>query len=464
MSKMLIRTLLLSVLVIGGASLARFAITGPDLLGLSPTQSTLQRGLADQSGAVFTEIPTETITPDAVYIILTPEPTPTLASTLAPTPTPAPYEGLVVAAEEPVPNGPYFNMLWSPDGTKALVTKSYSEYTLVDNQETGAKTATNLTDLWLLDVPTNQETLLLDKVGRYAWSPDSMQVAYVNPTESQGVAGLLSIYDLKSGTSKELVTADFFGQDYAPQWLPDGRLIYVRDSLIWSIHSDGSNEQALASFKFAGIPREDPRNPLHWENPTNLIGFRFSPDGKQIAYKTHHESMSILAFQLWVSDADGTNPQLITGQAEGSYFEWSPNSEWLVFNTYRDVDDPTLDEHLPMTRGLWVFSTKSANRFFLHRLDNWGVILEPIWAFDSSKIAFVQLEYEQEQQQTAIWVTTIDSNPQIGPLVGAKGDDNLIGLVGWSPDLSSLFTTRTPQHIELPNSGQFSQRLVLEQK
>lgn len=48
---------------------------------------------------------------------------PISSAALTPTPTAVAYPDLKVSSVEPVTTGPYLKVLWSPDGTKALVGK-----------------------------------------------------------------------------------------------------------------------------------------------------------------------------------------------------------------------------------------------------------------------------------------------------------------------------------------------------
>jgi len=376
-------------------------------------------------------------------------------STPRPTPTPTPLpraKTLKVVAIEPVKNGPYRNILWSPDGKKALISKQYTQYLLLPEKDVHAESLppgfvpglyTGLGDLWLLDLTTGKERRLAEKVGRYAWSPDSTQVAYLAPTGAEGIAGALYVLDIPSGKTKRVAPVDFLGSDYTPQWLPTGEIVYVRDGRLWSIQATGKQEKALPGFRFynyrVGV---EAGKPGYLDDPDAPVGFHFSPDGKRVAYKTHRQNYRAISYRLWLADADGSNAKLITEQAEGGYYEWSPDSQWLVFDTFRDVDDPTVDQHDPGLSGLWVVRADGSDVHPLHRTDGWRWILSPTWSPDSSMVVFIQAGpfTEEGNNDRELWVANVLERGTATPLPGFKQDKGVTRCVWWSPDGRYLFT------------------------
>ena len=401
-----------------------------------------------------------------------------------PTPTPFRASDLEVVSKELVSSGPYQSITWSPDGKKALISKQFTQYML--QRQEGASTeglpagiafgtTTGLGDLWLLDLESGQERLLLEQMGRYAWSPDSTRVAYLMPTESEGTAGELRVLDMTTGKNDRLVSVDFLGSDYSPYWLPTGEIVYVRDGYLWTIEADGKNEKQLAGLRrFSRLAAEQGKE-VYLEDPDALAGFHFSPDGRRVAYKTMGgEPERAIAFDLWLADADGSNARLITRQAEGGYYEWSPDSQWLVFNTFRDVDDPILDERLPSTEGLWVVRADGSDVHPLHRVDGWRWIVSPTWSPDSRLIAFVQTGRPEVEgmEDTDLWVTDVTDPEDKALLLDSNKDEAVIRGLWWSPDGTYLFTScEIPGYYDLsrhnagmPGYHRESQRLTLATK
>ena len=395
------------------------------------------------SGKTAAEAPATGQTPQVV----------TFQSPLQPaTPTPTPFRAsdLEVVSKELVSSGPYRSITWSPDGKKALISKQFTQYLLQRQEGVSTEglpagiafgTTTGLGDLWLLDLESGQERLLLEQMGRYAWSPDSTRVAYLMPTESEGTAGELRVLDMTTGKNDRLVSVDFLGSDYSPYWLPTGEIVYVRDGYLWTIEADGKNEKQLAGLRrFSRLAAEQGKE-VYLEDPDALAGFHFSPDGRRVAYKTMGgEPERAIAFDLWLADADGSNARLITRQAEGSYYEWSPDSQWLVFNTFRDVDDPILDERdTEGSRGLWVIRADGSDVHPLHRTDGWRVILSPTWSPDSSVVLYVEsLTVESLNSprgvfsQGSLFASDVQESQAV-PLKGLPEDEEAPSKVWWSP-------------------------------
>lgn len=386
--------------------------------------------------------------------------------TATPTPPSPPAPPLKVVAIEPVKNGPYQNIVWSPDGTKALISKQYTQYLLLREKGPPPEglppgvalgTTVGLGDLWLLDLTTGQERQLATKVGRYVWSPDSTQVAYLAPTGVEGIAGAVYVLDIASGDTQRMAPVDFLGSDYAPHWLPTGDIVYVRDGQLRAIQARGNQEKVLPGFRFFNRLAADAGKSTYLSDPDAPIGYHFSPDGKRVAYKTRNQNERAIAYRLWLANADGSNAKLITEQAEGGYYEWSPNSEWLVFTTYRDVDDPTLDERLPSVQGLWAVRTDGSEVHPLYRTDSWRWIVSPVWSPDSSIVMFVDfLTVEKPDSPKGVfWEGTLQvADVQTGeanPLKGLPEKEEVPSKIWWAPDGQHLFIFKdggTPESLQ----------------
>lgn len=389
-------------------------------------------------------------------------------STSHPTPTPTPLpraKTLKVMAIEPVKNGPYRKILWSPDGKKALISKQYTQYLLLREKDIHTEMPpgfvpglyTGLGDLWLLDLVTGKERRLAEKVGRYTWSPDSTQVAYLAPTQAEGIAGALYVLDIASGQTKRVASVDFLGSDYAPQWLPTGEIVYVRDGRLWSIQATGKQEKALGFRFYNYLVGVEAGKPGYLDDREAPVGFHFSPDGKRVAYKTHRQNYRAISYRLWLADADGSNAKLITEQAEG-YYEWSPDGQWLVFDTYRDVDDLTVDQHNPGLSGLWVVRADGSDIRCLYRADFWHVIASPVWSPDSSMVVFVDFLIVLKPDspkgtfwQGSLWVADVERG-ETTPLKGLPENEEVPADVRWSPDGKHLFIVKEGDRLGLYQS------------
>jgi len=100
------------------------------------------------------------------------------------------------------------------------------------------------------------------------------------------------------------------------------RLAYVRDSLdsdVWRINLRGPGEPAGPPVKLISSTRPD------WSP-------EYSPDGKRIAFASHRSGSQ----EIWVSNADGTNPVQSTSSAGPltSNPRWSPDGQSILFDSH----------------------------------------------------------------------------------------------------------------------------------
>lgn len=183
-----------------------------------------------------------------------------------------------------------------------------------------------------------------------AWSPDGTQLAVV--THWGGNNGILVMQP--DGSGARLVTTN--GSDAAPAWSPDGsQLAFVSNgNQLLAVSADGSNRRVLYRVDngWIGRPAWSPDGgwiafPLQsWTANTMVIGEletstgvehtliaglsyaqspAFSPDGRRIAFMS--------SGTLFVADADGTNPQPITGSGQqwDDQPAWSPDGSQIAF-------------------------------------------------------------------------------------------------------------------------------------
>jgi len=67
----------------------------------------------------------------------------------------------------------------------------------------------------------------------------------------------------------------------------------------------------------------------------------WSPDGRYIAFNTLTDEPGDNVGQIWVVDADGTNPRMLTRldrDGRNGRPAWSPEGTKIVFNSNRDGD------------------------------------------------------------------------------------------------------------------------------
>ncbi|MDX1481927.1 MAG: winged helix-turn-helix domain-containing protein [Woeseiaceae bacterium] len=144
----------------------------------------------------------------------------------------------------------------------------------------------------------------------FDWAPDGESLI-------ASVDGLLRV-----PLSGEPVEPLPFGDDaYNVATAPEGnRLIFERftqDSNLWRLPGPaaserGEPERLIASTRAELLPR-------------------YSPDGSQIAFVSGRTG----GWEVWVADADGTNPRRLTEWGFAAYPDWSPDGRLITFSSGR---------------------------------------------------------------------------------------------------------------------------------
>lgn len=133
----------------------------------------------------------------------------------------------------------------------------------------------------------------------------------INPTN---VRSSITIYDLKSKKTKVLYTVDHLVE--APNWSPDGKYLLINTGgRLYRLPVNGKHPQPeLVNLDEAYRCNND-------HGP--------SPDGKMIAFSADYKGAD--GSQVFVSNADGSNPKLLTPKMPSYFHGWSPDGKWLAF-------------------------------------------------------------------------------------------------------------------------------------
>ena len=136
--------------------------------------------------------------------------------------------------------------------------------------------------------------------------------AHPNP---ENVRSRISIYDLESKSVRVAYTADKLWE--APNWSPDGKYLLANSGgVIYRFVLDAQGEAQPEKLALD--------NGYDCNNDKAL-----SPDGKRLAFSAQHAPAE--GSQVYVSNADGTNPQILTPNTPSYFHGWSPDGRWLAF-------------------------------------------------------------------------------------------------------------------------------------
>ena len=139
-----------------------------------------------------------------------------------------------------------------------------------------------------------------------------------------GVLALLPARAELGQPNRVLITDDGRGPI---RWSSDGTKIAFqskRDDGFWVFYvadADGTN-----------VRKSTPGETLRWS-------FNLSPDGTRIAFQSSRDGLSIRDTDIWIMDADGTNPQNLT-QTSGigdTRPVWAPDGTRIAFQSDDDA-------------------------------------------------------------------------------------------------------------------------------
>ncbi|HWZ59490.1 MAG TPA: hypothetical protein VNW46_11000, partial [Gemmatimonadaceae bacterium] len=148
------------------------------------------------------------------------------------------------------------------------------------------------------------------------WSPNGRYIAY-SAFSSRGT--VIDVQDLQANTIRTLVATPG-GLNSAPVFSPDG------NSIVYA-HGDEVGTDLFAANPFSN----DPGRRITVGRGTDNTQPTFSPDGRQIAFTSGRSGHP----EIYITDVDGTNADLLTPYAFGdenyrSGADWSPDGRTMA--------------------------------------------------------------------------------------------------------------------------------------
>lgn len=254
--------------------------------------------------------------------------------------------------------------------------------------------------LWIVDSDgANARALVGTATGMSpAWHPDGSRVAY-HVMGDDGTHVMLR--DLASGAPRRISSDG--GTNIGPTFSPDGK------TLVYASGVDGVDLVATQVVGGGGTRRVTVGRGSTNAQPS------FSPDGRRIAFTSNRIGHA----EIYITDADGANPELLTTSGFGDQLyradpSWSPDGRFVAFSTQVE------GRFQIATIGLRDRSVKQ------HTID--GVNQDPSWAPDGRHLVFLSTRSGTRQ----LWVLDTESGRMRQLTHGAAAR-----YPAWSPRLKS---------------------------
>jgi serine/threonine protein kinase/Tol biopolymer transport system component len=179
--------------------------------------------------------------------------------------------------------------------------------------------------IYLVDLASDsavQVTDMPEGACQPSWSPDGERLVFISPCKGMDEIyynATLYIINADGSGLTQLDTQP--GGDFDPAWSPDGKTIAF-------------TSLRTKKMEIFTVSLDDLANPKQLTNSTSPAFARqpsWSPDGSQIIYTFKR----IGVFQIWVMEADGSNPVQIvrSGLDYSDYWpEWSHDGSTILFN------------------------------------------------------------------------------------------------------------------------------------
>ena len=256
--------------------------------------------------------------------------------------------------------------------------------------------------IWQIDSDGTNPTVVAggDGLALYpSWHPRATHIAYTAMTDDGTKIVIREI-----GGAARTLRATAGSMNSTPVFSPDGATILYSHGL-----ENGTDLYAISAFAM-----EPPRR-VTVSRGMDAMSPSFSPDGRRIVYVSNRPGHP----ELYLSDADGTNSELLTtfnfgDQSNRTDPSWSPDGRLIAFQAEKErrFQIHTIN---PRDRSIRQYTNEAVNE-------------DPSWAPDSRHIVFTSNRSGSNQ----LWVLDTESN-RVRQLTRAAGGAKA---GAWSPMLS----------------------------
>ncbi|MGD0629011.1 MAG: winged helix-turn-helix domain-containing protein [Terracidiphilus sp.] len=279
----------------------------------------------------------------------------------------------------------------------------------------------------------------LSYVGGLALSPDGAAIA-LSGSGAKGCCDLF-VVPVSGGTPRQLTfdqqleNGDLFLGHYVDyMWTPDSKSIVfssnaTRVPWLWRVQAQGGPIQPETAYPALGSLSKDGRRLVYSERTAmqlpeiwradlaspggpvlskrKVIGVQEeldaqpSPDGSQLVWTSYRTGF----YEVWISGSDGEHPRQLTRlDRQSGTPRWSPDGQWVAFDSYNRVVSDSL---------IYIVDAQGGN---LHAVtDSSFYSFVPSWSRDGKSIYFDSMsdEVNSASSYMAVWKQSLETGKRV---------------------------------------------------